>query len=83
MVMIILVWFVIQILNLKEIGSIGALYDIVKSIPLSGPVTANYKQSRLTMTSKEVVLFGIIRIVSVLYQTGETTGEKKREKKTD
>ena len=80
-VMIILVWFVIQTLSLKEIGSIGALYDIVKSTPPSGPVTANYKQSRLTMTSKEVVLFGIIRIVSVPYRNTFPSSRKKKKKK--
>ena len=65
--MIILVWFTIQILRLEEIGSIGALYDIIKSLPPSKYAEGNYKGSRLTMTSKNALLYGIIHIVLVVF----------------
>lgn len=60
--MIILVWFTIKILVVKEIGSIGALYDLVKSLSATQPVEGNHLGSYLTMTSKESIYFGIIHI---------------------
>lgn len=62
-IMIILVWFTIKVLAIKEIGSIGALYDAVKPLSEHNPVEGNYRGSYLTMTSKESVFFGIIHIV--------------------
>ncbi|KAJ9644814.1 hypothetical protein H2204_001276 [Knufia peltigerae] len=63
-IMIILVWFTIKVLAIKEIGSIGALYDAVKPLSEHNPVEGNYRGSYLTMTSKESVFFGIIHIVT-------------------
>jgi Na+/proline symporter len=64
-IMIILVWFTIKILVIKEIGSIGALYDLVKALSKTQPVEGNHLGSYLTMTSKEAIFFGIIHITYV------------------
>ncbi|EXJ87089.1 hypothetical protein A1O3_04047 [Capronia epimyces CBS 606.96] len=63
-IMVILVWFTIKVLALKEIGSIGALYDAVLPLSKAHPVAGNYHGSYLTMTSKEAIFFGIIHIVT-------------------
>lgn len=60
--MIVLVWFTIKVIIIKEIGSIGALYSLLKALPAEGSVAGNYKGSYLTMTSKESLFFGIIHI---------------------
>ena len=62
-IMIILVWFTIKILVMKEVGSIGALYDMVKPLGKDYPVAGNYEGSYLTMTSDESVYFGIIHVL--------------------
>lgn len=64
-IMIILVWFTIKILAVKEIGSIGSLYDVLKPLGDQYPVEGNYKGSYLTMTSNESVYFGIIHVLYV------------------
>lgn len=65
-IMIVLVWFTIKVIVINEIGSIGALYDLIKALPLEGSVAGNYKGSYLTMTSKESLFFGIIHITYVV-----------------
>ena len=62
-IMIILVWFSIKVIAVNEIGSIGALYDIVLHLSDNNPVAGNHKGSYLTMTSQESIFFGIIHIV--------------------
>jgi hypothetical protein len=64
-IMIVLVWFTIKVIVIKEIGSIGALYDLLKALPAEGSVAGNHKGSYLTMTSKESLFFGIIHITWV------------------
>lgn len=59
-IMIVLVWFTIKLIAMPEIGSIGALYELVKPLGNKYPVEGNYQGSYLTMTSKESVFFGII-----------------------
>ncbi|KIW26206.1 uncharacterized protein PV07_09319 [Cladophialophora immunda] len=63
-IMIILAWFTIKILTVHEIGSIGALYDLLKPLDKTQPVAGNYKGSYLTMTSRESIFFGIIHITT-------------------
>ncbi|KXT14262.1 hypothetical protein AC579_6709 [Pseudocercospora musae] len=63
-IMVILVWFTIKILAIKEIGSIGELYNIVKPLGDLHPVAGNYQGSYLTMTSNESVYFGIIHVLT-------------------
>ncbi|KAF9890854.1 hypothetical protein FE257_005430 [Aspergillus nanangensis] len=63
-IMIILVWFTIQVIMVDEIGSIGGLYDAIMRLPASQVVEGNHKGSYLTMTSEESVVFGIIHIVT-------------------
>ncbi|KAK7548417.1 SSS family solute:Na+ symporter [Phyllosticta citricarpa] len=74
-IMIVLVWFSMKVILVKEIGSLGALYDAVRE--LSGklpPVKGNYKGDYLTMTSRESLFFGVIHIVTnygiVIMDTG-------------
>lgn len=62
-IMIILVWFSIKVIVVKEIGSIGALYDMVIHLTDKNPIEGNHAGSYLTMTSKESIYFGIIHIV--------------------
>jgi Na+/proline symporter len=61
--MIILVWFSIKVIAIKEIGSIDALYEIVLHLSEKSPVAGNHNCSYLTMTSQESIFFGIIYIV--------------------
>lgn len=63
--MIILVWFTIKVLVINEIGSIGALYNMVMALATTQPVEGNLRGSYLTMTSKESLFFGIIHITYV------------------
>lgn len=62
-IMIILVWFSIKVIAIKEIGSIGELYDLVRPLEDQYPVDGNYKGSYLTMTSDQAVYFGIIHVL--------------------
>jgi urea-proton symporter len=52
-IMIILVCFTIKVIVVKEIGSIGALYDAVVARDLENPVAGNWKGSHLTMRSDQ------------------------------
>jgi Na+/proline symporter len=62
-IMIILVWFTIKVITVKEIGSIGALYDAVVQAGIDKPVAGNYKGSYLTMRSNECLYFGILHVM--------------------
>lgn len=64
-IMIILVWFTIKIFTIKEINSIGALYETLMTLSKKNPVKGNHDGSYLTMTSKESIYFGIIHILYV------------------
>ena len=63
-IMVVLVWFSLKVLLASEIGSIGALYDAIKSLPQEGSVAGNHAGSYLTMTSNESLFFGIIHITT-------------------
>jgi Na+/proline symporter len=73
-IMIILVWFSIKVILVKEIGSIGALYDLVINLPQEGTISGNHAGSYLSMTSENSLYFGIIHIVTnfgiVIMDTG-------------
>ncbi|KAK7416599.1 hypothetical protein QQX98_005070 [Neonectria punicea] len=73
-IMIVLVWFSLKVILIKEIGSIGAMYDLVRNLPQEGSIEGNHDGSYLTMTSKESLFFGIIHIVTnfgiVIMDTG-------------
>ena len=64
-IMIVTVWFTIKLITMEDIGSIGALYDLVKPLSDKYPVAGNYRGSYLTMTSKECIFFGIIHTTCV------------------
>ncbi len=61
--MIILVWFTIKVIVVKEIGSIGALYDAIVAADKENPVAGNYQGSHLTMRSEECLYFGILHVM--------------------
>jgi hypothetical protein len=63
--MLILIWFTLKVVLVKEIGSVGAFYDAVIAADLVNPVQDNYKGSHLTMTSEHSIYFGIIHILYV------------------
>ncbi|KAL4955798.1 hypothetical protein BDW69DRAFT_182167 [Aspergillus filifer] len=63
-IMIVLVWFSLKVIVAARIGSITALYDLVKSLPSEGTVEGNHAGSYLSMTSNESLFFGIIHIVT-------------------
>ncbi|KAL3440589.1 Sodium:solute symporter family-domain-containing protein [Aspergillus insuetus] len=63
-IMIVLVWFSLEVISRPEIGSIGALYDLIKTLPSEGTVSGNHAGSYLSMTSDESLFFGIIHIVT-------------------
>lgn len=73
-IMIILVWFTIKVIAVKEIGSIGALYDAVVQAGKDYPVEGNYEGSYLTMRSQQCLFFGILHVTanfgSVIMDTG-------------
>ncbi|KAF4460306.1 Sodium solute symporter [Fusarium albosuccineum] len=73
-IMIILTWFTIKVIVVKEIGSIGALYDAVIAADKENPVAGNYQGSHLTMRSNECLYFGILHVISnfgvVIMDTG-------------
>lgn len=62
-IMIILVWFTIRVIVVKDIGSIGALYDAVVQAGHDYPVAGNYQGSYLTMRSQECLYFGILHVM--------------------
>jgi Na+/proline symporter len=55
--------FTIKVITVKEIGSIGALYDAVVQAGIDKPVEGNYQGSYLTMRSKECLYFGILHVM--------------------
>lgn len=61
--MIILVWFTIKCIVVKEIGSIGALFDAVRARDLENPVAGNWEGSHLTMRSDQCLYFGILHVM--------------------
>ncbi|KAL3465741.1 Sodium:solute symporter family-domain-containing protein [Aspergillus heterothallicus] len=63
-IMIVLVWFSLEVITRPEIGFIGALYDLVISLPSEGTIGGNHAGSYLSMTSDESLFFGIIHIVT-------------------
>jgi urea-proton symporter len=63
-ILIVLDWFCLKLLAVKEIGSIGALYDAVRLLGEQYPVAGNYRGSYLTMTSNESIYFGIIHVLT-------------------
>ncbi|OTB03865.1 hypothetical protein M426DRAFT_73758 [Hypoxylon sp. CI-4A] len=73
-IMIILAWLTIKVLVVKEIGSIGALYDAVIAVDRDRPVQGNYGGSHLTMRSEQCLYFGILHVISnfgaVILDTG-------------
>ncbi|KAG9796326.1 urea active transporter-like protein, partial [Aureobasidium melanogenum] len=73
-IMIILVWFTIKVIVVKEIGSIGALYDAVVVAGRENPVEGNHDGSYLTMRSEQCLYFGILHVISnfgvVIMDTG-------------
>ncbi|KAI1206058.1 sodium/proline symporter [Annulohypoxylon truncatum] len=73
-IMIILAWVTIKIIVVKEIGSIGALYNAVTAADKIHPVQGNYGGSHLTMRSEQCLYFGILHVISnfgaVIMDTG-------------
>ncbi|KAL2444296.1 putative urea active transporter 1 [Exophiala dermatitidis] len=73
-IMIILVWSTIKVIVVKEIGSIGALYDAVVVAGRENPVEGNHDGSYLTMRSEQCLYFGILHVISnfgvVIMDTG-------------
>ena len=67
-IMIVTVWFTMKLITMEDIGSIGALYDLVKPLSNKYPVAGNYQGSYLTMTSKECIFSGIIHTTYVRAQ---------------
>jgi urea-proton symporter len=62
-IMVILVWFTIKFIVVKEIGSLGALYDAIVEADKDNPVAGNYKGSHLTMRSDQCLYFGILHVM--------------------
>jgi hypothetical protein len=60
--MIILVWFTIKVIVVKEIGSLGALYDAIVEVDKENPVAGNHKGSHLTM-SDQCLYLGILHVM--------------------
>ncbi|EXJ79152.1 hypothetical protein A1O3_08653 [Capronia epimyces CBS 606.96] len=73
-IMIILVWLTIKMITVKEIGSIGALWDAVVQAGKDRPVEGNYHGSYLTMRSQQCLFFGILHVTgnfgAVIMDTG-------------
>lgn len=61
-VMIVVVWITLKIITINEIGSLSALYDIIRKLPSEGSIAGNHDGSYLTMTSKNSILFGLFHI---------------------
>ncbi|KAG2010839.1 hypothetical protein GB937_007607 [Aspergillus fischeri] len=57
-------YFSIKAFTVEEVGSIGNLYELVKSASERHPVSGNHAATYLTMTSKGGILFGILHICS-------------------
>ncbi|GIC91361.1 sodium:solute symporter family protein [Aspergillus udagawae] len=63
-ILIIACYFSIKAFTVDEVGSIGNLYELVKSASQRHPVAGNHAATYLTMTSKGGILFGILHICS-------------------
>ncbi|GAQ10211.1 probable urea active transporter 1 [Aspergillus lentulus] len=63
-ILIIACYFSIKAFTVDEVGSIGNLYELVKSASERHPVSGNHAATYLTMTSKGGILFGILHICS-------------------
>ncbi|PKX93557.1 sodium:solute symporter family protein [Aspergillus novofumigatus IBT 16806] len=63
-IVIIACYFSIKVFTVDEVGSIGNLYELVKSASERHPVSGNHAATYLTMTSKGGILFGILHICS-------------------
>ncbi|GIJ83275.1 hypothetical protein Asppvi_002094 [Aspergillus pseudoviridinutans] len=63
-ILIIACYFSIKAFTVDEVGSIGNLYELVKSASQRHPVDGNHAATYLTMTSKGGILFGILHICS-------------------
>jgi len=61
-IVVILCYFSVKAFTVKEVGSIGNLYELLKAAGTRHPVQGNEKGSYLTMTSKGGILFGILHI---------------------
>lgn len=61
-IMIILCYFSVKAWTLPEIGSIGNLYELVKTATEQHPIAGNEQGTYLTMTSKNGILFGILHL---------------------
>ncbi|KAF2638663.1 SSS family solute:Na+ symporter [Massarina eburnea CBS 473.64] len=73
-IMIVLVWFCIKVIVVREIGSLGQMYDILLKLSETAPIEGNHEGSYLTMKSDQALYFGIIHIVTnfgiVIMDTG-------------
>ncbi|KAF4211400.1 hypothetical protein CNMCM8980_002360 [Aspergillus fumigatiaffinis] len=63
-ILIIACYFSIKVFTVDEVGSIGNLYELVKSASQGHPVAGNHAATYLTMASKGGILFGILHICS-------------------
>ncbi|KAF7181258.1 hypothetical protein CNMCM7691_000476 [Aspergillus felis] len=63
-ILIIACYFSVKAFTVDEVGSIGNLYELVKSASQQHPVAGNHAATYLTMTSKGGILFGILHICS-------------------
>ncbi|RHZ56161.1 sodium:solute symporter family protein [Aspergillus thermomutatus] len=63
-ILIIACYFSIKAFTVDQVGSIGKLYELVKSASQRHPVSGNHDATYLTMTSKGGILFGILHICS-------------------
>jgi Na+/proline symporter len=63
-ILIILCFFSVKAWTLPEIGSIGNLYELVKTATEQTPIGGNHDGTYLTMTSKGGILFGILHLLA-------------------
>lgn len=63
-ILIILCYFSVKAWTLEEIGSIGNLYELVKTVTERNPIAGNFDGTYLTMTSKNSILFGILHLLA-------------------
>lgn len=61
-ILIILCYFSVKVWTLEEIGSVGNLYELVKTATERNPIAGNHNGTYLTMTSKNSILFGILHL---------------------
>ncbi|KAL4993622.1 Sodium:solute symporter family-domain-containing protein [Aspergillus recurvatus] len=63
-ILIIACYFTVKAFQSDQIGSIGNLYELLKSAAQRHPVSGNQEGTYLTMTSKDGILFGILHTCS-------------------